>query len=529
MKTILFLLQSLFLSASIIQNIALIPNEDEKVVANSTIDIRVPGDHAALTTLLDPYLGSELTEETLKSLKQSIEQHFIDCGDSLVRVQIPVQKVEHGTVSVLVMPARAGKVTVCGNSWFSSQSIYKAFRLTSKDCIQEKYLLNQAAWINRNPFIHTDVILSKGKDPCSADVEIQTRDRFPVRVYAGVDNTGNSFSGNNRFWAGANISLGLKALLTYQFTSGFDFPEFLAHFGNLVFFLPWQHELSFYGGYATLHPTITGFDSKGQDIQASMRYTIPFKPLYTPFIHQFLWGADFKQTNSSLFFLGVLPDGSPALVPINNKTAQLFQGMLGYQLEKSWKRGASTFKLETYFSPAQFLPNQTSTDYNALREGAVTRYIYARAALGNRFPLGPKFNGSVLFRGQAASNALLPSEQYRLGGYDTVRGYQEGVFLADNAAIGNVELQTTPWSFFKKCRVKDSLYFLGFVDAAYGYNWKPSEAFPKDAWLLGAGPGIRYSIGPYLQARCDYGFRIHNTSFGNGQPGRIHFSAMLAY
>ena len=109
-----------------------------------------------------------------------------------------------------------------------------------------------------------------------------------------------------------------------------------------------------------------------------------------------------------------------------------------------------------------------------------------------------------------------------------MRGYQERIYLADNAVIGNLEFHLPSFSFTRK--KYDELYFLvNSLISAYGANWKSNAAFTKDTWLLGIGPGLRYEISPYLTARLDYGFRIHKPPFANDQIGRLHFSVIAGY
>ena len=104
--------------------------------------------------------------------------------------------------------------------------------------------------------------------------------------------------------------------------------------------------------------------------------------MYTPFIQTFTWGADYKLTNSDLFFLGGLPDGSSIPIPVNQKLAALFQFYLGYKIYDSWEKLSLYFQLDTFTSPFRFFPHQTKVDYNSLRPGANVRYFYAKAAFG---------------------------------------------------------------------------------------------------------------------------------------------------
>ena len=528
----LFCIHALFAEHPVIENISIVSDEAmiQDQPSDEKMDIQVPCNQAYLEQVLSPFLGKEISEENLQGLKDAVQDHFADNEDSFVRVRIPAQKVIAGRVTLVALPATVEQVCVTGNCWFPTGWIKSKMNICPGDCVQETDLLNSVAWMNRNPFIHGNVILCKGNQDNSTKIRIAVNDRLPFRVYAGTDNTGTHFTGNERFFTGINASIGLSAMVTYQFTSDYEFKKLLAHYANFTYFLPWMHEISAYGGYATIRPNISNFESKGKDIQASLRYKIPFKPLYKQFQHQFITGADFKQIDSSLFFIGALSDGTISRLPVSTKTAQLFQILAAYQFQDVFCNTELDFKFETYMAPFKFLPDQTATAYQTIRPGATTRYVYARAALGMTRNLPACFKMTALLRGQLSSSSLLPSEQYRLGGYDTVRGYQEGVYLADDAVIGNLEVHSPTWTFIDRCGwPKDSLYFLAFIDAAYGKNEDASPAFPNNAYLVGIGPGVRYSLGPNLMARCDYGFRLHQTSFSNSQIGRFHFSLVAAY
>ena len=55
--------------------------------------------------------------------------------------------------------------------------------------------------------------------------DLETRDRFPLRLYAGYDNSGNVATGRDRWNLGFNSgnALWLDGVLSYRFTSSDDF------------------------------------------------------------------------------------------------------------------------------------------------------------------------------------------------------------------------------------------------------------------------------------------------------------------
>ena len=46
-------------------------------------------------------------------------------------------------------------------------------------------------WINENPFRSTQLIYEPGPQVGTTDVTLVTKDRFPLRIYGGHQNTGN--------------------------------------------------------------------------------------------------------------------------------------------------------------------------------------------------------------------------------------------------------------------------------------------------------------------------------------------------
>ena len=474
--------------------------------------------------LQEQFIRQTMTLKTVETIKKRILFYYNQAGYDLIAVQVPDQEISSGSILFVVLSAKALKVTYSDTRWFKKSFFEKQFGLKSGDKLRKDQLLNEAAWLNRNPFHYTQIILSPGEENATTDVEILTKDSFPLRVYAGGDNTGTEITKNARIFAGANWgdAFWLNDLLTFQFTTAPDLRSFISYYANYTCFLPWKHTLALYGGYATIHPELVAFHSEGKNGQASLRYTVPFKPLYKSFLQEATIGFDYKYLTSDLFFV------SDVMFPLTQQQVNLTQFMLGYSLQNATKRHEMIFKLEGYFSPFKWLPHQTNQDYNDLRPYSFPRYVYARLAAGDIWKLPRGFSIAFLFRAQGAPTPLLPSEQFGLGGYDTVRGYEERVFNADNALCGNLELRLPSVSVTKKVKYKDNLYFLLFLDGGWGYNHDASFGLPSREYLIGAGPGLRYNIATNLTARIDYGFILHRI-FGDHRFGKFHLSGILSY
>ena len=181
-------------------------------------------------------------------------------------------------------------------------------------------------------------------------------------------------------------------------------------------------------------------------------------------------------------------------------------------------------------SPARMLSHQTDADFESLRAGATPLYVYSRFNLS----VDQSYSDWKFFlksRAQLSPSTLVPSEQFSLGGYSTVRGYQERVVGGDNSFCGNLEVSTpklTPMKIWVPA-VNDNLTLLGFVDAGYAWFNETVENRPNHEALLGVGTGLRYSVASNFTSRLDVGFPLMKVQKDDSGSPRVHFNAIISY
>jgi hemolysin activation/secretion protein len=417
--------------------------------------------------------GDPLTVDLLQNLKQKIVTYYRENGHPVVSVDIPFQDVTDGVVQIIIMEGVIDKVEFKGNRWFSTRLLQSYSRLKSGDHVDKKILVSDLAWMNRNPFRQTDVVFAAGDEEGTTNLEFVTKDRLPLRVYIGGDNTGTDATGKVRWFAGITWGNAFDAdhQFTYQATVSSDFHKFVAHTVDYVAPLPWRHVFQVYGGYAEIHPHIHDFHSEGKNGQGSLRYRIPLFPNGTGYLSELTFGFDYKYTNSNFFFLD--NENTPIIVGQVNIT----QIMGAYSFAKETPHNKFWLDAQVYYSPGKWLPHQSNEDFQKFRPDAKNKYMYGRLALGDIVTFGKGFSIYFLSRFQGSSEPLLPSEQFGLGGYDTVRGYEEREVNLDNAVCLNLELRTPKFTIFdkfdRKRKIKDELYFFVFADYAYGVNNAP--------------------------------------------------------
>lgn len=135
-------------------------------------------------------------------------------------------------------------------------------------------------------------------------------------------------------------------------------------------------------------------------------------------------------------------------------------------------------------------------------------------------------NNLLILQGdlQLTPNGLLPSQQFVIGGGQSVRGYRQNVRAGDNGLRFSLENRIT----LQRDETGNSVFQLApFVDL--GTVWNVSDnpnKLQRQTFLAGAGLGLLYSPLPKLNLRLDYGLPLVNLvdRGANVQDSGFYFS-----
>lgn len=491
-------------------------------------DLQFSGISHLHETLQNLFIGKPLTLAKIEEIKTAVKKVYSTENHPVVAVDVPEQDMTEGVLQLVVTEGKIGEILFKGNKWFSAKRMEKYVRLKPGQEINSRVLSGDLFWINRSSFRRTDVVLTPGRLDGTTNLEFVTKDRFPLRPYAGGDNTGIDSTGKGRVFTGFNWgdAFYLDQTLSYQFTKSTEWNRFYAHTVNYNILLPWRNSITFYGGYSSVKPELPDkrFKNRGKSSQISMRYDVPL-PSFHNFLHELTWGLDYKRTNTNMLFgeFPILIDG----------IAVITQAMLGYNLGYENSFAKVIFETEFFWSPGNLFDHQGLSAFRNLRVDATSHYVYSRSVLTSTFKLPKEAALAFIFRGQMANENLLSSEQYGLGGYNTVRGYDERIINGDNAFLASAELRMPTFSFVPLSRSKhlhDSWQLLGFFDYGIAVNHKTPDGSPASEFLMSVGPGIRYSCSTYAYVRFDYGFQLHHLSKEiEYRHSKYHFSAILSF
>jgi len=475
---------------------------------------------SSFTQRIQKFLGLQMSLDLVNAIAAETAKFYKEQDHPVVSVVAPQQDVTNGVLQLLVTEARVGEVRVLGNKHFKS-SLF-ATHARSGGAIVMTQLEADTAFYGRNPFRSVTAEMSPGRNSGETDITLRVQDKFPLRVFAGYDNSGVKSTDENRLFFGANYGnfLGLGHELSYQLTASPDFEKLIAHSATWTMPLPWKHIFQLGGTYSESKPDLgEGFDMAGTSWQMDARYTIPL-PDWGRLKHELTLGYDFKFTDNNLQFGGTQVFDTPI---------DISEFSLAYSASLPDKIGRTAFSLTGYWSPGGMGGNNNDEAFDAARQGSKADYFYAVLGLGRITKLPWGMTWSLSAKGQLANGNLQATEQFLLGGQSTVRGYPELIAAGDQGILLRNEIYSPGFSLSKLIGFKnacDEFQFLIFYDYGYEEVKHPLQGEDKSVQLSSYGVGARWQIKQNLSAHFDYGWQINPLG---DEHSRAHVGVTLSY
>ena len=402
-----------------------------------------------------------------------------------------------------------------------------AIRLNTNDVIAASEVVNDLDWLNRNPFRRADAIYEPDRREYGfSSLLLRVDEKRQWSADAGYENSGSEITSEDRITTGVTWgkAFGLQDnLFRYAFTFDPTLEFLRAHSASYYLPLPWRHGFRLTGYYlddkGNVNPTTT---LKGSAWQISPRYEIPL-PSIGKYQHEASIGLDYKKSENNLFF-GVSS-------PVNTPT-EIFQVAAGYSSTLTDPWGRNSFGIQGYFSPGDVTSLNTDEDFDKVHTGAKAHYVYGRFNFERDTRLWADFGWIFRAVGQVSDGNLLPSEQLGLGGFATIRGYEEREVNGDQGFFISNEIRTPNFSvlrlFTSKLKVEDELQFLGFWDYGEAGNVHLTAGERQHTWLSSVGAGLRFKMTDHFALRFDYGWQLMDTGL-TLHDSRAHVGVVATY
>ncbi len=143
-----------------------------------------------------PYLNRPLTNQDLANLKFDIERELFERGYSLVKAITPVQDLSDGVLDVQLVEATVGSVNVTSNTSLSpglADAINQ--RIQPGDVFNEEVAESMVSDIDTLKDVQASLTLQPGREFATTDIAVAISEASDDVNYAQIDNYGSKFTG----------------------------------------------------------------------------------------------------------------------------------------------------------------------------------------------------------------------------------------------------------------------------------------------------------------------------------------------
>lgn len=437
-------------------------------------------------------------------------------------------------------------------------------RIRKNSPVQAGGLLNKSASddyvlrLNRHPGRNVAIAVGASDQPGMANFDYIVRENKPWGIYAQVSNTGTEDTGGwrERFGFYHNQLTNNDDILAIDYSTG-NFTDSHAVQGSYETpFFNWDRmRVMVFGGYNNWDASEVGvtdeeFTGDGFNVGAKFTYNL------------FQWRESFFDVYSGIKY---------AYYSVNNETI-LVQGeagfllpSFGFRFERNTDTMMTTIDTSIEFNMPDLADTPDGFDLDALGRADSSddfailswnidhsmflepwldskNFKDGKSTLAHEFYLG--------FRGQYAFDArLVPNFEGVMGGFYTVRGYEESERAGDNLYLFTTEYRLhiprmlgthdqvgkdffgNPFRWHPQeayGRPDWDLIARAFLDVGYSQINDPLS-FEDDETMIGAGVGLEFQFKRYVNVRVDMGVPLQSTDETDAGQPRIHFSATLLY
>ena len=456
--------------------------------------------------LIEQQIGEPITLRRLNTLARDIVQQYRRFKMPIVDVQIPEQRITGGTVYFVVVETRIDQVRVQPGCYFDCCEVARWIQCTRQgDRVFEPALENDLFWMNQNPFRRVSVDFQKGARDGTTDVIYRVNDIRPIRGYLGVDDSGVETLNLGRFFTGLSYGnvFGKGGTLGYQYTTDEDFALLKAHSASFTQPINRCWSIQAFGSWAGVTPSLGGgLNQEGESWQLGASVVRHLERTRYQMTNINI-GVDFKSTNNNLEFSGQTVAAS---------NADLFQLRFGIdRLVRGCCPDEYVFaQLDAFVGPGGGMTgSHSAAAFDTIRPGATPDYVYGRLLFEDSRVIRRRLQLVSRFAAQAASERLLFSETLGLGGYDSLRGFDQRAYNADHGWRANFELG--PCTYRWGCDGdRRTLRVYSFFDLGNGYLDDPLPGEDSSTFAASTGIGARFQLSDRLVCRFDYGFGVED-------------------
>lgn len=191
-------------------------------------------DTATLHALVADGEGHTQTLATLTALAQRITDYYRAHGYPLSRAVVPAQTLNAGVVQLKVIEARYDQIKVSNHSRVNSSLLDATLRpLQAGQPVTQESLDRQLLLLNDLPGVQGHAVLGPGSVAGTSDLNVDAQPLPPVAGNITLDNGGDRYTGRVRL--GGNVAINNLAGLGDQLSAGVLASDGHMHYGHLAY------------------------------------------------------------------------------------------------------------------------------------------------------------------------------------------------------------------------------------------------------------------------------------------------------
>jgi len=473
---------------------------------------------AELATISKSLEGQQVTTEQIQQAAQSITQIYANRGYLTSQAVVDPQKVVDGIVTIQVIEGRVEKIEILGLTHTNPEYVRSRIALGTGTPLNTAKLEDQLRLLRADPiFSDIEASLKAGSQADSSILVVTVKEANQFGGFASIDNFSPPAVGSERYGGG----------LFFRNLSG-NGDTFTA---------------SYYG-------TTTGGSN-----QYDLSYSIPLNPMngtlslrYSP--------SNYRITQSPFDILNIRGNNNlfdlTFRQPLVRTNIEEFALSLGYSYQKG-----QTFAFNDLATPFGIGPEAdgtTRTSVIKFGQDYTLRDLFGAWSLRSQFSLGTGLFGSTnvatpsgsffswlgqvqrvqslgtdsLLIGaldlQLSADPLLSSQQFTIGGGQSLRGFRQNARTGDNGIRFSLENR---FVMLRNEQNAALLQVISFLDAGAIWNHPNNpNTLPSQNFLAGGGLGLLFTPLEKLNIRLDYAIPFVNLSDRgtNLQESALYFS-----
>ena len=512
----------------------------------SVKEFRIEGDNPLGTgayEAVQPFLGEYDDVEAISAALDALNSALAKGGYRFHRATLPPEQfADTGTLVIKILPLPISKVDVKGARYTSPQAVERSLRaLKSGATPNTQEVSRDLAVANEHPSKHLKVNFRESEETQdSLDAVVTVEEQKPWSVFAQINNIGSEASTNSppglgNIDAGDNAGTGrtrltmggqynnltrhddiLMGAVTTSPENADDVLQYMTSYQLPIYRLDGWLNAFYVKSTVDVNGVQNAFDIEG----AGVFYGLNFKRQLMNigrYRHSFTIGVQDR-----FFDTAIATSANGLRIPALSTKVRSRPFSFRYDGGYVW----DTTSLDFYWEVDRNLEmgeHNNRIDYALVRAPAKPGWTAAKfgSLLTQRLPRG--YMGFARMTAQFADEALIPGEQLGVGGYRSVRGFEERTVAGDKGVILNFEVWTPPVQRLLGTR------FLGFVDVGHKALVDPVIGQRQNDTLSSIGVGARWQWRNQLVFSVDYGLPLASADGEASDRGNSKWHLDLSY